>query len=150
MHKRAEIKDKVVEMLQASGSAITRVYKARYLDLPRSLFPAACVYCPEDVSEKAPTDEHYNRNAKVIIVIYCIGYDASEEGETTGQRDIDTELDDITKEVETIFNKKFQTLEGTVYQMNAVSTKYSVDTKTEDIIGIATMEYEAQYKDSVL
>lgn len=148
MHKRAEIKNKVVEMLQTGFSA--NVYKARYLPINNSEYPAASVYCPEDSAEIATSGEHYNRTAKVVIMIYCKGYDNSENGETSGQRDIDTELDDLTAEVESIFFKVNQTLDATVFRMYLTDTKYMVDAKTEDIIGVATMDFMAEYKDGIL
>ena len=148
MHKRAEIKTKVVEMLQSGFSP--NIYKSRYLPIDKNNFPAASVYCPEDISEKAMSNEHYDRTANVIIMIYCKGYDPSEAGEDTSQRDIDAELDDLTETVESIFFAPIQTLGGTVFQMNLTKTTYMVDAKTEDIIGIAKMEWDVEYKDSVL
>jgi len=150
MHKRAEIKSKVVEMLQGSSAFSGNVYKSRYLPINKSDFPAASVYCPEDSSEIAASGEHYNRSAKVAIMIYCKGYDASEAGDDSGQRDIDSELDDLTSSVEEIFFSPWQTLEGTVYRMHLINTRYMVDTKSDDIIGVATMEFNAEYKDSLL
>lgn len=148
MHKRAEIKTKVVEMLQSGFSP--NVYKARYLPIGKNSFPAASVYCPEDLSEKAKSNEHYDRTANLIIILYSKGYDASEDGEDTSQRDIDSELDDLTETVEDIFFASIQTLKGTVFQMNLTKTTYMVDAKTEDIIGIAKMEWDVEYKDLVL
>lgn len=148
MHKRAEIKNKVVEMLQDVLTA--NVYKARYLPIGNSSFPAVSVYCPEDSSELADSGEHYNRTAKVVIIIYCKGYDSSEDGENSGQKDIDTELDDLTADVEDVFFQVHQTLEGTVYRMHLLNTKYMVETKTDDVIGVATMDFSCEYKDSLL
>lgn len=148
MHKRAEIKNKIVEMLQTGFTA--NVYKARYLPIGKNNFPAASVYIPEDVSELAETSEHYNRTAKVIIVVYCKGYDHSEAGEDTGQSDIDTELDDLTKSIETIFFKPIQALDGVIYRMYLTKTTYMVDSKTEDIMGVAQMEFNAEYKDMII
>jgi hypothetical protein len=150
MHKRAEIKNKVVAMIQASGASFVKVYKSRYLPVNPKNFPAASVYCPEDLSEKAATNEHYNRTAKVAIIIYGIGYDPDESGENTGQRDIDAELDDLASEVEGIFNTPIQTLEGVAYQMNLTRTSYMIDDKTENIIGVAKMEYDVDYKDMLI
>lgn len=150
MHKRAEIKDKIVAMIQESGGSFVKVYKSRYLPVNPNNFPAAAAYCPEDLSEKAVTNEHYNRTAKAVIMIYALGYDPDEAGENTGQRDIDTELDDLTAEVEGIFNTQIQTLEGVAYQMNLTRTSYMVDDKTENITGIAKMEYDVDYKDALI
>lgn len=150
MHKRDDIKDKIVEMMQPTGCTIQHVYKSRYLPVDQTIFPVSCVYCPEEIEEKADTNEHYNRTAKVFIIIYCNGYDPSEEGEDTGQRDIDSELDDLTREVETMFLKPIQTLEKTVYQMNLTRTSYMVDEKSNPIMGIAKLEFDVYYKDSLL
>jgi hypothetical protein len=149
MHKRAAIKNKIVDMLQA-GAFPGYVYKTRYTSPGIDKLPVASVYCPEDDSVLAASSEHYDRTAKVTIMIYALGYDHSEDAENSEQRDIDAELDALTSTVESIFCTPIQTLEGTIYRMYLTKTRYMIDTKGEDIVGIAFMDFDAEYKDSII
>lgn len=149
MHKRVEIKDKFVSMLKA-GSFPGNVYKTRYTSPGLDKLPAASVYCPEDESVIAPSREHYDRVAKATVMIYTLGYDPSEDAENSEQKDIDAELDRLTSLVESIFCTPMQTLEGEVYRVHLTKTRYMIDTKGDDIVGIAFMDFDVEYKDIII
>lgn len=146
IHKRKEIKEKIVEMLRANVTE--NVYKSRYLPIGQKDFPAISVYIPEDFAEKNKSEEYYIQNAKTIINAYVSGKDDIEL-EDTGQDDIDDKLDDITGKIEAVFNALYQTLEGVVYRFNLVSTKYLINAEGDEIIGVAFMEFEAIYHTAV-
>ena len=145
-HKRQEIKEKVVEMLKANVTE--NVYKNRYLSLATRDFPAISVYVPDESAEKNKSEEAYRRIARVVITGYVLGKDSIELEESSAT-DIDDKLDDISTKIENVFNAKFQTLEGTVYNMRLGSTQYFVNAEGDEIIGVAILEYAAEYIDEV-
>lgn len=147
MHKRDEIKDKIVAMLTAGLTE--SVFKSRYLPINVKKFPAVSVYIPEEETRIADTEEHYDRTAKVVIAVYCKGKDTSELSGTEND-DIDSELDALTLKIEQIFCTVRQTLEKTIYRFTLTKTRYMVNTEGEEIIGIAYMDFDASYKDSLL
>jgi hypothetical protein len=147
MHKRTEIKAKFIEMMQTGITA--NVYNSRYLPINKSDLPAISVYCPEDTSDIAASGEHYDRVARVVVACYCKGYDPIELT-GTDQNDIDSELDDLCGEVETLFCTKNQALGGLASQVLLVKTRYMIKTEGDDITGVAYIDFDVHYKDSIL
>ena len=145
-HKRKEIKDQAVAVLRAGMTA--NIYKNRYLSIAQRDFPAVSVYCPDETSEINASGELYNRSARVVIAAYVLGKDEIEL-EDTAESDIDDKLDDIAAEIETLFNTQYQNLGKTVYNFILSSTQYFVNAEGDEIVGVAILEYKAEYKDTI-
>ena len=146
-HKRQEIKEKVVEILRAGLTE--NVYKNRYLAISKRDFPAISVYCPDESSNFNTSRELYERSARVIISGYVLGKDEIELTETSGD-DIDDKLDDLSTKIEELFNTQYQNLSGVVFSMELTSTQYFVNAEGDEIVGVAIMEYNTVYHDSMV
>jgi hypothetical protein len=147
MHKRKEIKEQIEIILKAQTAY--KVFRSRYLPITAREFDAICIYAPNETDEKSKDQESYFRNQQVFLCLYTKGKDLIEDL-PTGDKDIDGRLDEMTSEVEAVFLKQFETLNKIVLNFNLRSTKYMIDDKNEDIIGIAYMEWEAIYYDKII
>ena len=146
MHKRKEIKDAAVAMLRAGLTH--NIYKNRYLSISPRNFPAISVYCPDETSELNASQELYDRTARVVVAAYVLGKDEIEL-EASATEDIDDKLDSISTEIEEIFNTQYQNLGKAVYSFELTSTQYFVNAEGNEIVGVAILEYNANYKDSL-
>lgn len=145
MHKRTEIRNKVVEMLSGSITGLN-VYNSRVYNLPINKMPAISVYCFENVDEKIAC--HYDRNYTVHIVVYTSGYTRLEDI-PTGRKPIDEEIDDYCQEVEDVFFERTQTLDNTVYDFISSGTTITPDKENEDTVLIADMVFTANAKENL-
>lgn len=144
-HPHKIIRDKVAEMMQPLAGDYN-IFNSRILNIRNDELPALVVYSGKEVVVKTPSFD-YERSLQIFIVGYATGVD---DFEVVGVpipifKTLDDKLDNIKEAVENIFLTKRQTLETVVYSFNYVGLNVEFDKQAEDLHGIVTMEYLADF-----
>jgi hypothetical protein len=138
-HKRTEIRNALVALL--TGTAPTyatdcddRIYANRSVNLAQSKLPAIRIF---DESESAvPLDQNGSRfirtlNTRIEIIVQ-------------GTSGIDTDLDDIAKQVEDLISAN-RSISGHATAAIYTSTELQFDSSGQNPIGLAVLNYQIKY-----
>ena len=133
-HKRKDIRNAIVAMLSNHTSAGTNVYPSRVLALWTDDLPAILVYSKEEAASRTNNASSQSlRNTTFTIQVHV--------AVTT---DLESALDDICNEVETILSGDPE-LQSTALDCFIASTSIDLSVEGETPTGVATLTYNIRY-----
>lgn len=133
-HQRQEIRDKVVELLTGIAEVNERVFPNRARRLFEEELPAILVYTKSETGEigvQAPRE--YKRTLKLAIEIVA-----------KADEDLDNDLDDIAKEIETRLFRN-ETLDGLVSDVQYSDTEIEFEPEAQVPVGAARLTFDVEY-----
>lgn len=142
---RKSIRDAIVTRLNVSLTE--PVYAQRYL--AGSALPIVNVLTIGDTSEKDKAEIWNKRSENVIIIAQVSGLEAH-EGLQSGELSCIDKLDALVSQIESNFDKKYETLDTIVYRMNYVSTDIEMKVDGENVIGTAAIRYVVMYQENLV
>jgi len=143
MNKRAEIRQKIVDILEIAIPTVP-VFNQRYAAVKN--LPAIIVNATGDTVEYTDPENMIRRDEKIQILIYENGLESHEQLES-GKTPVIDKLQSIIDKVETALIKYRENLESTVYLFRYESTKINTNIDGEYVNCQAVMTFNANYND---
>jgi len=145
MNLRREIREAVYDRISTKiiiDSDIVPVYKQRYA--PLKSLPAIIIYTTGDTSSQSADQQANQRIETVSIIGYVKGLEEHEIFDDAARDAVIDKIDNLTGQIEKIFNKSHEALGGIVYLMSYTGTDIEIKTETE-VLGVVTIGYQVQY-----
>ena len=133
-HRRSQIRDQVVALLDAIPAYTGKVFKTRLTPVSEDMLPCLCVYAMEEASGIETLARHMNRVVTVAVDIIL----ASPSG-------LDDQGDAIALEVEKKLGANPQ-LAGLARDCELTGTRLSVDASGERKHGHVVLTYQVTYR----
>ena len=143
MHKNTEIRNEIIDIIEASSIVIT-AFNSRSITTSSAKLPAVVVFPLDENAEETPDQGGYIRNVEVNLVIYAKGKDVSELD--TGEISIEETVDNLQEEFEDLFLTLRQNLNAKVFSFKFTGAVELKETENvESAMIIRQMSFVAQY-----